>query len=330
MSRPRSEIKGLHKSFGDNEVLKGIDLEIDRGEVVCVIGPSGSGKSTLLRCVNLLEEPTVGPGVRRRHRPHRPRRRHRRRPPPHRHGVPAVQPVPAPDRAAQPHARPAPGAQARARPRRAQVAAREPGAGRPRRRRRDAYPPPALRRPAAARRDRPGAGHGPRADAVRRADLARSTPSWSATCSRSCASSPSEGMTMMVVTHEMGFAREVADRVVFMDGGVIVEDGPPDAGHRRPAARAHPPVPEPRAAPRSLTPEASPSWNNGVLRKGMGGAGASAASPGRPAPSPAGPAEALHPTVTVGSRPSAPDGRSARRRAGGSRTACRSGCPGTD
>ncbi|NUK13120.1 amino acid ABC transporter ATP-binding protein, partial [Streptomyces lunaelactis] len=53
---PEIEIRGLHKSFGDNEVLRGIDLEVARGEVVCVIGPSGSGKSTLLRCVNLLEE----------------------------------------------------------------------------------------------------------------------------------------------------------------------------------------------------------------------------------------------------------------------------------
>jgi polar amino acid transport system ATP-binding protein len=57
-SRPEIEVRGLHKSFGTNEVLKGIDLEIGQGEVVCVIGPSGSGKSTLLRCVNLLEEPT--------------------------------------------------------------------------------------------------------------------------------------------------------------------------------------------------------------------------------------------------------------------------------
>ncbi|MDN5789663.1 MAG: amino acid ABC transporter ATP-binding protein [Micrococcales bacterium] len=53
-------IRNLKKSFGDNEVLKDISLDIDPGEVVCVIGPSGSGKSTLLRCVNLLEEPTSG------------------------------------------------------------------------------------------------------------------------------------------------------------------------------------------------------------------------------------------------------------------------------
>ncbi|MBP2321965.1 polar amino acid transport system ATP-binding protein [Kibdelosporangium banguiense] len=54
------EITGLKKSFGSLEVLKGVDLQVKRGEVVCVIGPSGSGKSTLLRCVNVLEEPTGG------------------------------------------------------------------------------------------------------------------------------------------------------------------------------------------------------------------------------------------------------------------------------
>ncbi len=54
------EIRGLHKYFGDLEVLRGIDFEVSMGEVVCVIGPSGSGKSTLLRCVNRLEEPTSG------------------------------------------------------------------------------------------------------------------------------------------------------------------------------------------------------------------------------------------------------------------------------
>lgn len=50
----------VHKSFGDHEVLCGIDLALNRGEVVCVIGPSGSGKSTMLRCANLLETPTSG------------------------------------------------------------------------------------------------------------------------------------------------------------------------------------------------------------------------------------------------------------------------------
>lgn len=54
------KIKNLHKSFNKIEVLKGIDLTVKEGEVVCIIGPSGSGKSTMLRCINLLEVPTKG------------------------------------------------------------------------------------------------------------------------------------------------------------------------------------------------------------------------------------------------------------------------------
>ena len=54
------EVKNLEKSFGKNHVLRGINETINEGEVVCIIGPSGSGKSTFLRCLNLLEEPTSG------------------------------------------------------------------------------------------------------------------------------------------------------------------------------------------------------------------------------------------------------------------------------
>jgi len=57
---PAILVAGLHKSFGENHVLRGIDFRVAEGEVVCVIGPSGSGKSTLLRCVNRLEEPSEG------------------------------------------------------------------------------------------------------------------------------------------------------------------------------------------------------------------------------------------------------------------------------
>jgi polar amino acid transport system ATP-binding protein len=59
-NEPAIAVRDLHKYFGENEVLKGIDFYVDNGDVVCVIGPSGSGKSTLLRCVNRLEEPTSG------------------------------------------------------------------------------------------------------------------------------------------------------------------------------------------------------------------------------------------------------------------------------
>ena len=59
-TKPIIEVKDLKKSFGTLEVLKGINTEVQRGEVVVVIGPSGSGKSTFLRCLNLLETPTAG------------------------------------------------------------------------------------------------------------------------------------------------------------------------------------------------------------------------------------------------------------------------------
>ena len=54
------DIKGLKKSFGSNEILKGIDLQVNKGETAVIIGPSGSGKTTLLRCINLLETPNAG------------------------------------------------------------------------------------------------------------------------------------------------------------------------------------------------------------------------------------------------------------------------------
>jgi ABC-type histidine transport system ATPase subunit len=54
------KVENLHKRFGDLEVLRGIDMEVDKGEVVVIFGRSGSGKSTLLRCVNFLEDPTEG------------------------------------------------------------------------------------------------------------------------------------------------------------------------------------------------------------------------------------------------------------------------------
>jgi ABC-type polar amino acid transport system ATPase subunit len=59
-TEPVVRLEGVHKSFGDNEVLRGIDLEVRAGEVLTIVGPSGSGKSTLLRCVNLLEPLNAG------------------------------------------------------------------------------------------------------------------------------------------------------------------------------------------------------------------------------------------------------------------------------
>ena len=60
MSEPMVKAEGVHKRFGRLEVLKGIDLEVQRGEVMCLLGPSGSGKSTFLRCINHLEKINSG------------------------------------------------------------------------------------------------------------------------------------------------------------------------------------------------------------------------------------------------------------------------------
>jgi polar amino acid transport system ATP-binding protein len=60
VAQPIVRIQDLHKSFGSLEVLKGVDIEVQKGEVVVILGPSGSGKSTMLRCINRLEEPTGG------------------------------------------------------------------------------------------------------------------------------------------------------------------------------------------------------------------------------------------------------------------------------
>jgi polar amino acid transport system ATP-binding protein len=214
----------LHKYFGDNEVLKGIDFHVDNGQVVCVIGPSGSGKSTLLRCVNLLEQPTSGrifiegdeitdPDV----------------------DVDAIR-----SRIGMvfqqfnlfPHLtvlRNLTIAQQRVKKRNKDEAVE------------------------VARRNLAKVGLSEKESAYpahlsggqqQRAAIARALsmdPDMMMFDEPTSALDPelvgdvlgvmkdlaSEGMTMMVVTHEMGFAREVGDKLVFMDGGVIVEEGDP-------------------------------------------------------------------------------------------------------
>jgi polar amino acid transport system ATP-binding protein len=217
------EVRELHKSFGDLEVLRGIDLEVGTGEVVCVIGPSGSGKSTLLRCVNLLEAPTSGSVTV--------------------DGVELTDPECDIDAVRRrigmvfqqfnlfPHL---------------SVLGNVTIAQRK-----------VLRRSAAeaeevARTNLERVGLSDKIDAYpaqlsggqqQRVAIARALamgPSVMLFDEPTSALDPElvgdvlavmrglavEGMTMMVVTHEMTFAREVADRVVFMDGGVIVEEGP--------------------------------------------------------------------------------------------------------
>ncbi|MFD1717697.1 amino acid ABC transporter ATP-binding protein [Georgenia deserti] len=221
---PAIEIRDLHKSFGDVEVLKGIDLVIRQGEVVCVVGPSGSGKSTLLRSVNLLEEPTGGQILI--------------------EGVDILDPDVDIDRVRTrigmvfqqfnlfPHMTVL----------RNLTIAQEKVLGR---RTTEA------RKVAQEMLDRVGLGE--RGSAYpshlsggqqQRVAIARSlcmNPDMMLFDEPTSALDPElvgevlqvmqdlakEGMTMMVVTHEMGFAREVGDRLLFMDGGVIVEEGVP-------------------------------------------------------------------------------------------------------
>ncbi|MER6946879.1 amino acid ABC transporter ATP-binding protein [Nonomuraea sp. NPDC000554] len=218
------EIRDLHKYFGANEVLKGIDVTVEPGQVVCVIGPSGSGKSTLLRCVNLLEQPTKGSvsvqGVEVSH-PDADIDAVRRRIGmvfqqfnlfPH---MTALQNVMIAQRRVLKRGK-----------REAEVVARENlekvGVGA----KCDAFP---------------GQLSGGQQQRVAIARALAMNPDLMLFDEPTSALDPElvgdvltvmrklaeEGMTMLVVTHEMGFAREVADRVVFMDGGVIVEDGPP-------------------------------------------------------------------------------------------------------
>ena len=219
---PAIRVEGLRKSFGTNHVLRGIDFRVDVGEVVCVIGPSGSGKSTLLRCVNRLEEADDGTILI--------------------EGEDIRDPDADVDLLRSrigmvfqsfnlfPHLsvlRNLTIAQRRVRRRSREEAERVAHANLARvglAEKADAYPAHLSggqqQRVAIARAlsmdpdmllfDEPTSALDPELVgevlAVMR-DLAR------------------DGMTMMVVTHEMGFAREVADRVVFMDGGVVVEEG---------------------------------------------------------------------------------------------------------
>jgi polar amino acid transport system ATP-binding protein len=225
-------LRGVCKRFGELEVLRGIDLEVKKGEVVCVLGPSGSGKSTLLRCLNLLEPPEEGdihleersickgPGsgtgeqsweldfVRQRVGivfqqfnlfPHRS----------------ALQNVTMAQERVLGRSR------SEARAKGTQLLERVGLADKL-----DEYP------------ERLSGGQQQRVAIARALAMDPHVMLFDEVTSaldpelvkevldvmRELAE---EGMTMIVVTHEIGFAKEVADRVIFMDGGVIVEEGPP-------------------------------------------------------------------------------------------------------
>jgi energy-coupling factor transporter ATP-binding protein EcfA2 len=232
----RSTSGSCTSSFGELEVLKGIDFHVDHGEVVCVIGPSGSGKSTLLRCINRLEESNSGqiliegeditdPSTRRRHPAQ-----------PDRHGLPVVQPLPAPVGRAQPHdraaARPAPQKGA------AKESRAEPRTGRADRQDRCLSRAP-LRRTAAAGGDRPGAVDGPGHDAVRRAHL-RPRPGARRRGARRHAR-PRQGRHDDDGRHPRDELRARGRRPHRVHGrGRRGRGGTTRAVARRPAARAHP------------------------------------------------------------------------------------------
>ncbi len=218
------DVIDLHKYFGKNEVLKGIDFHVDNGQVVCVIGPSGSGKSTLLRCVNLLEQPTSGRIFV--------------------EGIEITDPDVDVDRVRSrigmvfqqfnlfPHLsvlRNLTIAQQRVKKRgkaeSVEVARRN------------------LEKVGLADKEGAYPAHlsGGQMQRVAIARALSMEPDMMLFDEPTSALDPelvgdvlgvmkdlaSEGMTMMVVTHEMGFAREVGNKLVFMDGGVIVEEGDP-------------------------------------------------------------------------------------------------------
>lgn len=219
-------LEGVEKRFGDLTVLAGVDLEVTKGEVVCVIGPSGSGKSTLLRCINLLAPPEAGriflEGIEITGKDFDEGLDFVRRRVgmvfqqfnlfPHKNALENVTLAPA-----TVLGRSASDCRARGEELLDRVGMTE---------KISEYP------------ERLSGGQQQRVAIARALSMDPHVMLFDEVTSaldpelvkevldvmRELAD---EGMTMIVVTHEMGFARDVADRVVFMDGGVVVEHGPP-------------------------------------------------------------------------------------------------------
>ena len=199
------EIKNLVKRFGHNEVLKGITETIHDNEVVCVIGPSGSGKSTFIRCLNLLEEPTEGEiyldGKRVEEKTINETRTHM--------GMVFQQFNLFPHKSVLENIMIA--------PIKVKKVSKEEAA-------------------AAGRKLLAKVGLADKADAYpaelsggqqQRVAIARALAMVGEVL-EIMKELAANGMTMVIVTHEMGFAREAADRVFFMDQGIIMEQGTPD------------------------------------------------------------------------------------------------------
>jgi ABC-type polar amino acid transport system ATPase subunit len=226
MEEPILKIAGLHKSYGDNAVLKGIDLEVKKGELVFMIGPSGSGKSSLLRCCNRLEEPSAGTI--------------------HVDGQEITAPAAELNRIRQNigmvfqhfnlYRHMSVLSNITLALRKVQRLARAEAD----RRGMAALERVGLADMATAYPDQLSGGQQQRVGIARSLALRPKVvlfdeptsaldPELVGSVLNVMRELKQDGMTMMVVSHEMGFARAAADRVVFMDGGVIVEQGPPQA-----------------------------------------------------------------------------------------------------
>ncbi len=225
MSVPVLEARELRKSFGHHEVLRGVDLWVEKGQVVVIVGPSGCGKSTLLRCLNLLEKPSSGevlldgqlisaPGV----DPNRVRQKvgmvfQRFNLFPHLNALENVALAPrrvlglseaeAGARAEGLLEKVGVGSRMRAHPQ--QMSGGE--------QQRVAIARALAMEPEVLLFDEP---------------TSSLDPEWVGEVLKTLRSLVEEGVTMAVVTHEMGFAREVAHGVLFMDQGVVVERGRPE------------------------------------------------------------------------------------------------------
>ena len=218
-------VKDLHKSFGENEVLRGIDEHIKKGEVVVVIGPSGSGKSTFLRCLNRLEEPTSGQIIfegtditNKKSDINKIREKM---------GMVFQQFNLFPHRSVLQNITMSPMKVKKLSKEKAEQKAMELLERVGLAEKAEAYPSSlsggqkqriAIARALAMEPD------------VMLFDEPTSAldPEMVGEVLNVMKSLAKEGMTMVVVTHEMGFAKEVGDRILFMDGGVIVEQGKPE------------------------------------------------------------------------------------------------------
>jgi len=224
METPILKIAGLHKSYGDNAVLKGIDLDVGKGELVFMIGPSGSGKSSLLRCCNRLEEPSAGTI--------------------HVDGEEITAPSAELNRIRQNigmvfqhfnlYRHMSVLSNITLALRKVQKLSRAEAD----RRGLEALDRVGLADKAKAYPDQLSGGQQQRVGIARSLALRPKVvlfdeptsaldPELVGSVLAVMRELKRDGMTMMVVSHEMGFARAAADRVVFMDGGVIVEQGPP-------------------------------------------------------------------------------------------------------